>query len=76
MFGTLFCVTVSAGLLSGEIRALHQEQVSIPNNGLVIDRAVDDRGQIGSLKKATKEDPRSRAVIIPRNYDEYAKTLA
>jgi integrase len=65
MFGTLFCVTVSAGLRSGEIRALHREQVSLPNSGLVIDRAVDDRGQIGPLKKATKEDSRSRAVIIP-----------
>jgi integrase len=65
MFGTLFCVTVSAGLRSGEIRALHRDQVSIPNSGLVIDRAVDDRGQIGPLKEATKEDPRSRAVIIP-----------
>jgi integrase len=39
--------------------------VSVPNSGLVIDRAVDDRGQIGPLKKATEEDPRSRAVIIP-----------
>ena len=65
MFGTLFCVTVSAGLRSGEIRALHREQVNIPNSGLVIDRAVDDRGQIGPLKKATSEDSRSRAVIIP-----------
>jgi integrase len=34
MFGTLFCVTVSAGLRSGEIRALHREQVSVPNSGL------------------------------------------
>jgi integrase len=65
MFGTLFCVTVSAGLRSGEIRALHREQVSIPSSGLVIDRAVDDRGEIGPLKKATNEDTRSRAVIIP-----------
>jgi integrase len=65
MFGTLFCVTVSAGLRSGEIRALHREQVSIPNSGLVIDRAVDDRGQIGPLKKATATENRSRAVIIP-----------
>jgi integrase len=63
MFGTMFCVTVSAGLRSGEIRALHREQVSIPNSGLVIDRAVDDRGQLGPLKKATAEDNRSRAVI-------------
>ncbi|MDR3337173.1 MAG: hypothetical protein LBT16_08225 [Treponema sp.] len=47
MFGTLFCVTVSAGLRSGEIRA------------------IDNRGQIGLLKKGTDEDPRNRAVIIP-----------
>jgi integrase len=65
MFGTLFCVTASAGLRSGEIRALHREQVSLPNSGLLIDRAVDDRGVIGPLKKATEDDPRSRAVIIP-----------
>jgi integrase len=65
MFGTLFCVTVSAGLRSGEIRALHLDQVSLPNSGLMIDRAVDDRGEIGLVKKATNEDTRSRAVIIP-----------
>ena len=65
MFGTLFCVTVSAGLRSGEVRALHREQVSIPNSGLVIDRAIDERGMIGPLKKATADDSRSRAVIIP-----------
>jgi integrase len=65
MFGTLFCVTVSAGLRSGEIRALHREQVSVSNSGLLIDRAIDERGVIGPLKKATEGDPRSRAVIIP-----------
>ncbi|MDR2729704.1 MAG: site-specific integrase, partial [Treponema sp.] len=65
MFGTLFCVTASAGLRSGEIRALHREQVSLQNNGLVIDHAIDERGTIGLLKKATAEDTRSRAVIIP-----------
>jgi integrase len=65
MFGTLFCVTVSARLRSGEIRALHRNQVSIPNSGLLIDRAIDEQGVIGPLKKATEKDPRSRAVIIP-----------
>jgi integrase len=65
MFGTLFCLAVSAGLRSGEARALHRDQISIANSGLVIDRALDDLGQIGPLKKATEEDPRSRAVIIP-----------
>jgi integrase len=62
MFGTLFCVTVSAGLRSGEIRALHRGQISIENGGLLIDRAVDDRGEIGPLKKSTDEDPRSQAL--------------
>ena len=65
MFGTLFCVAVSAGLRSGEVRALHNEQISIPHSGLLIDRALDDQGQLGLLKKATEEDTRSRAVIIP-----------
>jgi hypothetical protein len=36
---------------------LHREQVGIPNSGLIIDRALDDRGKIGPLKKATEEDP-------------------
>ena len=65
MFGTLFCVAVSAGMRSGEIRAVFSEQVSLPNSGLVIDRAVDVRGKIGLLKKGTEKDTRSRAVIIP-----------
>jgi integrase len=65
MFGTLFCAAVSAGLRSGEIRALHRDQISIANSGLVIDRAIDDYGEIGPVKRATEDDPRSRAVIIP-----------
>jgi integrase len=65
MFGTLFCVTVSAGLRSGEIGALHREQVCVQHSGLAVDRALDDQGLIGPLKKATDTDSRSRAVIIP-----------
>ena len=65
MFGTLFCLTVSAGLRSGEVRALHKEQVSFPNSGLMVDRAIDDMGEIGLLKKGTEEDPRNRVVVIP-----------
>jgi len=65
MFGTLFCVAVSAGLRSGEVRALHKDHVSIANSGLIINQAIDDMGKIGPLKKATDEDARSRAVIIP-----------
>lgn len=65
MFGTLFCVTVSAGLRSGEIRALHRDQIAQEHSGLLIDRAMDERGNIGLLKKATADDTRSRAVVIP-----------
>jgi hypothetical protein len=65
MFGTLFGTAVSAGMRSGEIRAMFSEQICIANNGLFVDRAVDDRGLIGLLKKETEEDIRSRAVIIP-----------
>lgn len=65
MFGTLFCLTVSAGLRSGEVRAIHREQICESKCGLIIDRAVDDLGEIGPLKKATEDDSRSRAVIIP-----------
>jgi len=65
MFGTLFCIAFSAGMRSGEIRAMFEEQVSTANSGLMIDRAVDERGVIGPLKKATEDDPRSRAVLIP-----------
>jgi integrase len=65
MFGTLFCIAASAGLRSGEIRALHREQVSILHSGLLIDRALDNQGLLGPLKKATDDDSRSRAVIIP-----------
>ncbi len=54
MFGTLFCVTVSAGLRSGEIRALHTEQISLANSGLVIDRALDDRVRSGCLKSDSR----------------------
>ncbi|MDR3336875.1 MAG: hypothetical protein LBT16_06695 [Treponema sp.] len=54
MFGTLFCVTVSAGLRSGEIRALHRNQISIANSGLVIDRAVDDRRQIAGASRFSR----------------------
>jgi len=54
-------------LSSEELTALFpdEEQVSLANSGLVIDRAVDERGIIGLLKKGTEEDPRSRAVLIP-----------
>jgi integrase len=64
MFGTLFCVAVSAGLRSEKQGASSgPDKHSQQRPG---DRPGGRRpGQIGPLKKATAEDPRSRAVIIP-----------
>ncbi len=42
MFGTMFCLTVSADLRSGEIQAIHNNQISLPHSGLVIARAIDE----------------------------------
>ena len=39
--------------------------MSIPHSGLVIYQVIDAMEKIGPLKKATKEDSRSRAVVIP-----------
>ena len=40
------------------------KQVSIPNSGLVIDRAIDERGIIGLLKKAIAEDTYKKPIDI------------
>jgi integrase len=72
MFGTMFALCVSAGLRSGEIRAIHREQVvrkqlasGTELVGLIVDRAYDAAMDLGRLKKATGKDPRYRVVILP-----------
>jgi integrase len=70
MFGTLFCVTVSAGLRSGEIRALHREQV--PSDRPGGRRPGADRPP----QESHQRRPAKQSRHNPRNYDEYAETLA
>jgi integrase len=72
MLGAAFCLAVSAGLRSGEVRAFHREQLirrELPSGamlyGLIIDRAYDAKMKLGMLKKGTEDDPRYRVVMIP-----------
>jgi len=72
MLGAAFCLAVSAGLRSGEVRAVHRDQLirkQLPYGawlyGLIVDRSYDAKMDLGSLKKGTEEDPRYRAVMIP-----------
>jgi integrase len=76
MFGTIFCVAVSAGLRSGEARALHRDQISIENGGLAIDRAVDDLGLIGPLKEGNRGRSAKQGRYNSRGHNEYAQALA
>jgi hypothetical protein len=50
--------------------------LSIPNSGLVITQAIDDRGIIGPLKKATKEDPRRQGGNNPGKNIKDIESLA
>jgi integrase len=65
MFAIMSALAVSGGLRSGEVRAIHREQL-IDGKGLIIDRAFDDHeGKLGYLKKGSATDPRYRVVPLP-----------
>lgn len=72
MFGAAFCLAVSAGLRSAELRGVSREQLickKLPDggtlNGILVDRALDAKGNATTLKKGSDSDPRTRAVIVP-----------
>jgi len=72
MLGAAFCLAASAGLRSGEVRAVHRDQIIAKKapgiglvHGLIVNRAYDEEMRLGLLKKDTEEDPRHRVVIIP-----------
>jgi len=65
MFGSMFCLMVSAGLRSGEARALHREQIYEEQGGIIVDRAFDSADVLSLPKKGTGSDPRHRAVPVP-----------
>lgn len=80
MFGIMFLITVTAGLRSGEIRAMHRDQIFIELNGIIVNRQFDLQMNITAPKEGDSEDPRHRAVIVPQRtmralqwwLDEYA----
>lgn len=65
MFGVLFCHMVSAGLRPGEGRAVHLDQLYKEIGGMIVDRAFDDRNELGAPKKSKENDPRYRVAYIP-----------
>lgn len=71
LFGAMCCLGISAGLRSGELRAVTFEQLlehQMPSGeivqGLIVDRALNAQGEFIGLKKSSKDDPRERVVIL------------
>ena len=60
-FATLSAIAVSCGLRSGESLALSMDQI-VPGKGLIIDRALDEKGKTDHVKKGSAADPRIRVV--------------
>lgn len=86
LFGAMCCLGVSAGLRSGELRAVSADQIvrqKLPNGemlyGLIVDKALSSKQEIIGLKKATDEDLRVRAVVLTektmRILDMFLKTV-
>ena len=65
MFGTLYALMVSAGLRSGEARALEPDHVFLDDGAVVVAQAWTKDGEIGLPKKGSEADPKFRAVLIP-----------
>jgi integrase len=65
MYGVLFGFMLSAGLRSGEGRALSMAQLFPKYNGIIVDRAFSSTGELDFPKKGDRNDPRYRAVIVP-----------
>ncbi len=71
LFGAMCCLGVSAGLRSGELRAVSADQIirtrqpdGAMTYGLIVDRALNRNNEIAGLKKANKEDLRVRVVVL------------
>lgn len=66
MFGAMFCLMVSTGLRSGEVRAITWEQIDRQRGGLIVDKALNPRTcEVQHLKMGSDDDPRLRVVLIP-----------
>lgn len=65
MFAVMLLTTVSAGLRSGEVRALHRDQIFLDLAGIVVSRQLDLDMQLTVPKKGNEENPRYRAIVVP-----------
>lgn len=65
MFAVMAAWSVSTGLRSGEVRALHRDQIDEDLSVVYVVRALDEQGNVVPLKKGSDEDPRFRVVVVP-----------
>ena len=65
MLGALFALMVSAGLRSGEGRAVHLEQYIPKRKCLIVNRAFDTDGNLGLPKEGREDNPRIRVAPLP-----------
>ena len=86
LFGAMCCLGVSAGLRSGELRAVTADQIlryKLPSGeilyGLIVDKALNSDQEVVGLKKATEDDLRVRVVVLTAKtmwiLDMYLKTI-
>lgn len=71
LFGAMCCLGISAGLRSGELRAVSDGQIlrkKLPNGdmlyGLIVDQALDKDQKVTGLKKSSEDDGRERVVVL------------
>jgi integrase len=86
LFGAMCCLGISAGLRSGELRAVSADQIirkQLKNGemlyGLIVDKALGDDQEIVGLKKAKADDLRVRVVMLSektmRTLDMYLESV-
>lgn len=70
VYGMLFLLMAATGMRSGEIRAITPDQIT--ENGIIINKSLDDNNEIQYKLKMGKEsyDPRFRVVLVPSKIKE------
>lgn len=63
--GTMYALMVSAGLRSGEVRALEPKHLLLDRNAIAIVQAFDIAGDVVLPKKADERNTKARVVLIP-----------
>jgi integrase len=65
MFGTLFALSVSAGLRPGEARAIRRENLYLEGKAISITGQIDKAGNLTNPKKSTDKNLKHRVALLP-----------